>query len=247
MGSCQSKRFACSKSGLDRGLPIREMETASSAPQGSTSTEAASTGHFNLPTDDAFHFPPLTIRLGLKTTSTSSFLSELERHGLRPAGPAEKLTMIRRVTYDLTGLPPTPEEIETFLNDHSPDAYEKLIDRLLASPRYGERWGRFWLDVARYADSNGLDENIAHGNAWRYRDYVIASFNQDKPYDQFVLEQLAGDLLSPARHDANVANERSPPGFSRWAPRSWPKSTKPRWRWISSTSRSKRWAARSWV
>ncbi len=124
-------------------------------------------------------------------------LAELERHDLHPSPPADDRTLIRRATFDLTGLPPTPEEIEAFLNDRAPNAYERLIDRLLASPGYGERWGRFWLDVARYADSNGLDENIAHGNAWRYRDYVIASFNQDKPYDEFVKEQLAGDLLSP--------------------------------------------------
>src|SRR5205823_8279699 len=87
--------------------------------------------------------------------------------------------------------------IDAFLADPAPDAFAKVVERLLASPRYGERWGRHWLDVARYADSNGLDENIAHGNAWRYRDYVVAAFNQDKPYDQFLLEQLAGDLLPP--------------------------------------------------
>lgn len=102
------------------------------------------------------------------------------------------------MTYDLTGLPPTPEEVEAFLADASEGAYSQLVERLLASPAYGERWGRHWLDVARYADSNGLDENVAHGNAWRYRDYVIESFNRDLPYDRFVIEQLAGDLLPSA-------------------------------------------------
>jgi cytochrome c553 len=122
-------------------------------------------------------------------------LHELEAKNLRPAKPADKATWLRRATFDLTGLPPTPEELATFSQDSSPDAEARVIDRLLASPHYGERWGRHWLDVARYADSNGLDENIAHGNAWRYRDYVISALNRDKPYDQFLLEQLAGDLL----------------------------------------------------
>jgi cytochrome c553 len=122
-------------------------------------------------------------------------LAKLESAGLSPAPRADRRTLIRRVTFDLWGLPPTPEEVAEFLDDSRPEAYERLIDRLLASPAYGERWGRHWLDVARYADSNGLDENVAHGNAWRYRDYVVASWNADKPYDRFVREQLAGDLL----------------------------------------------------
>jgi hypothetical protein len=119
----------------------------------------------------------------------------LQKVGVEPGGEASKRNLIRRVTFDLTGLPPTQVETRNFLEDSSPEAYEKVIDRLLSSPRYGERWGRHWLDVARYADSNGLDENIAHGNAWRYRDWVVSSFNADKPFERFVLEQLAGDLL----------------------------------------------------
>lgn len=129
-------------------------------------------------------------------------LAQLEGKGLKPAMPADARTLIRRVTYDLTGLPPAPAEIEAFLREYAakpPAAYEALIDRLLASSAYGEKWGRHWLDVSRYADSNGLDENIAHGNAWRYRDYVIASFNNDKPYNQFLLEQIAGDLLASSQ------------------------------------------------
>ena len=123
-------------------------------------------------------------------------LAKLESEGITPAATADQGTLIRRATFDLTGLPPTPEELQAFLDDGSPLAYAQLIDRLLGSPRYGERWGRHWLDVVRYADSNGLDENVAYGNAWRYRDYVIASLNRDKPFDQFVREQVAGDLLS---------------------------------------------------
>lgn len=122
-------------------------------------------------------------------------LARLEASGLKPAPKVEKRALIRRVTFDLTGLPPTPEEISGFLNDERPEAYAELIERLLKNPAYGERWGRHWLDVARYADSNGLDENIAHGNAWRYRDYVVRSINADKPFDQFIREQLAGDQL----------------------------------------------------
>lgn len=133
-------------------------------------------------------------------------LAGLEAANLSPAPPADRRTLARRVTFDLTGLPPAPEEIEAFLTDDSPAALERLVDRLLASPAYGERWGRHWLDVARYSDSNGLDENVAHGNAWRYRDYVVASFNADKPFDTFLREQLAGDLLPAADEPAH--NER---------------------------------------
>ncbi len=122
-------------------------------------------------------------------------LRKLGAAGLLPAPPADKRTLIRRATLDLHGLPPTPEEVDAFVADNSPHALAKLVDRLLSSPRYGERWGRHWLDVARYADSNGLDENLAFANAYRYRDYVIAAFNKDKPYDWFVQEQIAGDLL----------------------------------------------------
>lgn len=128
-------------------------------------------------------------------------LADLEAHHLAPAPPATKRVLIRRATFDLIGLPPTPEEIEAFLADESPQAFARVVDRLLASPHYGERWGRHWLDVARYADSNGLDENVAHGNAWRYRDYVIDAFNEDKPYDQFLIEQIAGDLISEGPGD----------------------------------------------
>ncbi|MEE3369874.1 MAG: PSD1 and planctomycete cytochrome C domain-containing protein [Planctomycetota bacterium] len=124
-------------------------------------------------------------------------LSQLERREVAPAPAADRRTLIRRVTFDLIGLPPAPSEVQAFVTATAPDAYARHVDRLLASPRYGERWGRYWLDVARYADSNGLDENLAYGNAWRYRDYVIGAWNADKPFDRFVTEQLAGDLLPP--------------------------------------------------
>lgn len=132
-------------------------------------------------------------------------LDELRRAGLTPAPEADKRTLIRRVTFDLTGLPPTPEEVDAFVSDQRPEAWSELIDRLLQSPQYGVRWGRHWLDVARYADSNGLDENVAFGNAWRYRDYVVDAFNNDKPFDQFVREQIAGDLLPDANQETKTA------------------------------------------
>jgi len=123
-------------------------------------------------------------------------LAKLEEKGMTPARPTDRRTLIRRATIDLHGLPPTREEVSAFLADDSPRAFAKVVDRLLASPRYGERWGRHWLDVARYADSNGMDDNVVHADAWRYRDYVIRAFNVDKPYDQFVREQLSGDLIT---------------------------------------------------
>jgi cytochrome c553 len=140
-------------------------------------------------------------------------LAALEAKGLKPAAAADKRTLIRRATFDLTGLPPTPDEIRAFLEDTRPDAFERVIDRLLASPHYGERWGRHWLDVARYADSNGLDENLVYRHAYRYRDYVIQSFNKDKPYDLFLKEQLAGDLLPGTVPDAVQFERWTATGF----------------------------------
>ncbi len=139
----------------------------------------------------------------VKSPIDAFVLAGLEAKGLSPAPAADKRTLIRRATFDLTGLPPNPEDVQAFLSDSSPNAFAHVIDRLLASPQYGERWGRHWLDVVRYADSNGLDENLVYRNAWRFRDYVIRAFNKDKPYDQFVKEQLAGDLL-PAPDDATL-------------------------------------------
>ena len=122
-------------------------------------------------------------------------LAKIEEKGLHPAPEADRRTLARRVYFDLHGLPPTPEQVDEFVNDKSPDAYEKLVDRLLASPRYGERWGRYWLDLVRYADTSGFETDHFYTTAWRYRDWVIASFNNDKPYPTFVQEQIAADEL----------------------------------------------------
>ena len=124
-------------------------------------------------------------------------LQRLEKEGLRPAAEADRRTLIRRATFDLHGLPPTPKEVDDFVNDKSENAYANLIDRLLDSPRYGERWGRYWLDLVRYADTSGFETDHFFPTAWRYRDYVIKSFNTDKPYTTFVQEQIAADELWP--------------------------------------------------
>ncbi len=139
-------------------------------------------------------------------------LAGLEAKDLKPVADADKLTLLRRVYFDLIGLPPAPKEIDAFVRDASPDAVPKVVDRLLASPQFGERWGRHWLDVARYAESSGKDVNLAYPHAWRYRDYVIDAFNQGKPFDQFVREQIAGDLL-PAKDDREKANHIVATGF----------------------------------
>jgi mono/diheme cytochrome c family protein len=125
-------------------------------------------------------------------------LAPMEAKSSSPAQPASKLNLIRRVTLSLTGIPPTQEEIQSFLKDESPEAFTKVVDRLLASPRYGERWGRHWMDVARYADSTGADEDHRYPDAWRYRDYVIEAFNKDLPFNEFVRQQIAGDVLPSA-------------------------------------------------
>ncbi|MFI5457168.1 MAG: PSD1 and planctomycete cytochrome C domain-containing protein [Isosphaerales bacterium] len=132
-------------------------------------------------------------------------LKALREHGLTPAPEADKPTLIRRATFDLTGLPPTPEEVDAFLADAAPEAYEHLVDRLLASPRYGQRWARHWLDLVRYAESDGFRQDAFRPQAWRYRDYVVRAFNSDKPYDRFLTEQLAGDELDPDDPELRVA------------------------------------------
>jgi hypothetical protein len=137
-------------------------------------------------------------------------LAKLEEKQLQANKPADRITLLRRVTIDLTGLVPTPDETQAFVNDKSPNAYEKVVDRLLASPAYGERWGRHWLDVARYADSNGYKADETRPDIWRYRDYVIKAFNDDKPYDRFIREQIAGDEIFPGDPEALVGM-----GFNR--------------------------------
>ncbi len=149
----------------------------------------------------------------VRTPVDAFILEKLLKAGLQPAPEASRATLIRRLTFDLTGLPPTPEAITAFVADPAADAYERLVDRLLASPHYGERWARHWLDVVRYAETEGFEYDRHRPGAWRYRDYAIKSFNADKPFDHFVLEQLAGDEIDPANHELLVAA-----GFHRLGP-----------------------------
>ena len=202
---------------------VRDLEqwVKLGAPDPRTETVAQATGKRGLTVEEGrkfWAFQPLTdpavpqirhSQFDIRNSIDAFITAKLAAKKLTAAPPADRRALIRRATFDLTGLPPSPEEVDAFLADKSPAAFAKVVDRLLASPAYGERWGRHWLDVARYADSNGLDENVAFGNAWRYRDYVVNSFNADKPYDRFVREQIAGDLLpadaQPQRHEQLTA------------------------------------------
>lgn len=141
--------------------------------------------------------PPVKDTNWIRTPIDAFILAKLEEKGLKPAPPADKRTLLRRAYFDLIGLAPAPEDVESFVKDNSPDAFREVVEKLLASPRYGERWGRHWLDVVRYADSSGYETDFYYKDAWRYRDYVIKSLNEDKPYDRFVQEQVAGDELWP--------------------------------------------------
>ncbi len=146
--------------------------------------------------------PPAVKNQGRATNPVDQFiLAKMETQKVMPGPPADKLTLIRRATFDLIGLPPTPEEIDSFISDKSARAFEKVVDRLLASPHYGERWGRHWLDVVRYADTSGCNSDFPIPSAYKYRNYVIQSFNHDKPFDQFVREQIAGDLMPGANNE----------------------------------------------
>jgi hypothetical protein len=183
------------------GLPPEERATiqqwiAAGAPwEGTLATRPRATAAF-------WSLQPLSHPGG---TIDSHLRAALQAKGLSFSPPADRRTLIRRATFDLTGLPPTPTEIDAFLNDPDPNAYEKLIDRLLASPAYGERWGRHWLDVIRYGESHGYEQNHVRPHAWRFRDYVIRAFNQDLPFNRFMMEQVAGDLLAPGNPDVEVA------------------------------------------
>jgi hypothetical protein len=145
--------------------------------------------------------PPVKVTGWIRNPIDAFIQTKLEEKGLRHAPMADRLTLIRRAYFDLVGLPPPPERVENFVKNPNPNAFAKLIDELLASKQYGERWGRHWLDVARYADTGGYETDIYVKNAWRYRDNVVKSFNDDTPYNRFVQEHLAGDELWPDNLD----------------------------------------------
>ncbi len=148
-----------------------------------------------------------------KTPIDAFVLARMKKENFTPAPPADRATLIRRLSFDLTGLPPSPREISAFVGDRSPQAWEHLVERMLASPHYGERWGQHWLDVVRYADTDGFEYDTHRFDSWRYRDYVIRAFNNDKPYDRFIAEQLAGDEIAPQEDETLIAA-----GFNRLGP-----------------------------
>ena len=148
--------------------------------------------------------PAVSEKAWVRNPVDAFVLAKLESEGLHPSAEADRITLLRRLSLDLTGLPPTPAEVDTFVNDKSPDAYEKQVDRLLASPHYGEKWARHWLDAARYADSDGYEKDKPRF-VWFYRDWVINSFNRNLPYNEFIVDQIAGDLLPNATQDQKVA------------------------------------------
>jgi hypothetical protein len=203
-GKLPARDLAALTKWVEHGLPWPEHVTL--AAPNAIQTAAAKHWAFQpvrRPTVPAIRNPQSAIRNEID----AFVLAKLEVKGLSLSPRADRRTLIRRATFDLHGLPPTPEEVEAFVKDDSPDAYEKLIDRLLASPRYGERWARHWLDLARYADNKGyvFFEGKEYPWAWTYRDYVIKALNEDKPYDRFVTEQLAADLLCPDDVEAQAA------------------------------------------
>ena len=149
--------------------------------------------------------PAVRRRDWIRTPIDRFILSKLEANGLSPSPEADRRVLIRRVCFELTGLPPEPEEIDDFIRDQTPGAYARMLDRYLASPQYGVRWARWWLDLARYGESNGFEFDEFRPAAWRYRDWVVDSFNHDRPYDEFARLQLAGDVLRPDDADAIAA------------------------------------------
>ncbi len=206
-GKLSDRQIADLTRWVDMGTPHPDAGTVIIKPLSSTVDYESGRKHW------AFQplVEPIVPQLEQSTKTTNPIdafiLEELLRNGIAPLDRVDKRSLLRRATFDLIGLPPTPEEIKAFLADESETAFEHVVDRLLDSPHYGERWGRHWLDVARYADSNGSDENAAFGNAWRYRDYVVQAFNADLPYNQFLMEQLAGDLLDSGP-DTALKNQR---------------------------------------
>jgi mono/diheme cytochrome c family protein len=207
-GKLADKDIAVLEQWVKDGLPVSPehlgVESAKPPPKGGVVTEEAKRYWAYQPVKRPAA-PEVKDGGWVKTSIDAFILAKLEAKGLHPVKPADKSALVRRAYYDLLGLPPTPEQVDEFVKDTDPRAWEKLIDRLLASSHYGEKWGRHWLDVVRYAETNGYERDGPKPFAWRYRDYVIKSFNADKPYTQFVKEQLAGDEMPGFNPDAITA------------------------------------------
>jgi hypothetical protein len=200
-GRLTAEQIAVFKGWIDAGAQWDSGATLTTTSAGHRFTEAQKSYWFFQPVTN-----PAVPKAASAANPVDAFIfAGLREKGISPNPRADKATLLRRASLDLIGLPPTPEEAQAFLADNSPDAFAKVVDRLLASPHYGERWGRQWLDLARYADTNGFKADEIRPNIWRYRDYVIQSFNQDKPYDRFIREQIAGDEMYPDSVDARIA------------------------------------------
>jgi hypothetical protein len=198
---------ACIEAWVKAGAPWPQDEGAKTAAKKVFNLQKRKQEHWCWqPLEDA---PPPDVKTAAWPANAVDrfILAKLEEKGLAPAPDADRRTLLRRVTFDITGLPPTPEQAEAFAADTSPDAFAKVVDKLLASPHYGERWARHWLDLVRYAESRGHEFDPAIPNAWEYRDYVIRALNSDLPYNQFAAEHIAGDLLSPRLNPKTGANE----------------------------------------
>jgi mono/diheme cytochrome c family protein len=183
------------------------IDAGAGAPTGEVAAVSAASKHWSFQPIARPALPTVKDKAWVRNPIDRFILARLEKEGGTPSPEADRATLIRRLSLDLLGLPPSPREVDEFVADRRPDAYEELVDRLLASPHYGERWGRHWLDLARYADSNGYSID-APRSMWPYRDWVIGAFNRDLPFDQFVVEQLAGDLLPPGADAPGSPNER---------------------------------------
>jgi hypothetical protein len=206
------------KSWIDKGAIWEDNETVAQGEKGKVyaslkpvTDEQRNYWAFRKPSRP--QIPNVKNRSWVRTPIDAFILAKLEEKGLQPSPRADRRTLIRRVTFDLTGQPPSPEEINAFVADKSPDAYRKVVKRLLASPRYGERWAQHWLDVVRFGETNGFELDAEREQSWRYRDYVVKSLNDDKPYDRFITEQIAGDELDPNSFEMRVAT-----GFLRAGP-----------------------------
>jgi len=208
-GKLPAEQIAALTEWIKMGAPWPASAGAPAAPAPQAfNLKARRDGHWSFQPLKRPAVPAVKNKAWVQSPIDAFILAKLEAKGLTPAPPADRRTLLRRVTYDLIGLPPTPAEITAFLNDRSPNAYEKVVDRLLASPQYGERWARHWLDLVRFAETDGHEFDFEKQNAWAYRDYVIRALNADVPYDQFVREHLAGDLLpNPRRHPTEKFSE----------------------------------------
>ncbi len=189
---------------IDIGAPWSKNIISLSSIQETSSTETAASRHLFGPVSHPL-VPKVEQVAWIQTKIDKFILSRLEKKGMKPSAKATKQELIRRATFDLTGLPPTRAAVQNFLGDPAPEAFEKILDRLLASPQYGERWARHWLDVARFGESQGFERDSLRQHAWRYRDYVINSFNRDKSYLRFVQEQIAGDVIKPVQQEGIIA------------------------------------------